>query len=347
MTKNNPATAVPSTEALARHLGISRWTVSRALNGHPGVGAKTVQRVNEAVERLGFRQNPHAMGLRGGRTGMIGLCFQELESPMLSRKAAALQGNLRQAGWHSLMELTNRDAALEEQVLRHFIAMRTDAIVIIGSILPANSSVVSDLAAAERPVLLVDPEIPKPFPTLAVDRAGALCELVDLCRQAGSRTFGLAGFDPDYTYSRDRLKGWQKARRNWPVKEAWTLFEPGVVCHDYAYGARLAGRLQREGLALPDTVLCVNDRVAIGFMDVLRRNGVRVPQDVGIVGHDNLEVAAFVHPSLTTVDQCIDKLMQRASDLLVQMLTPGGWPFRRKTEKVSTTCVLRESHVKK
>src|SRR5690606_23635790 len=113
MSADTAPPGVATTSALARHLGLSRWTVSRVLNGHPGVRPDTVARVRAAMDELGFTPDPLARGLRGTPTGAVGVCFSELESPILARKTATLQRLLREAGLRSLIELTNGEADLE------------------------------------------------------------------------------------------------------------------------------------------------------------------------------------------------------------------------------------------
>ena len=113
---------ITSTKDLAEHLGLSRWTVSRVLNGHPEVKEETRRRVLDAARELGFSPNAMARGLRGGSTGLVGVCFQEIESPALAKKTAFLQQQLRAMGFQGMIELTDGDPNLEESVLRHFLS---------------------------------------------------------------------------------------------------------------------------------------------------------------------------------------------------------------------------------
>ena len=91
-----PANRPSTTAALAKHLGISRWTVSRVLNGHSGVKAETVRRVRQAIDELDFQPSALARGLRGGQTTTVGVCFQDLDSPVMAMRAASLQQRLRE-----------------------------------------------------------------------------------------------------------------------------------------------------------------------------------------------------------------------------------------------------------
>jgi len=289
----------------------------------------------------GFEPNHYARSLRGGSTRTIGICIQEVESPSLSRKAGELQRLFRESEYRCLLELTNRNHLLEEQVLRHFLKLKVDGIVGIGTCLSPESDLITEIETAGVPVVLVDPETKLPFPVVEVDRAGATGSILELLWQAGHRSFGFAGFDPDYTYSADRIKGANKFLSTRSLKPLWMYFESGTVRHDFHYGARLGDEIC-DKCSLPDAILAVNDRVAMGLIASLRRNGTSVPKDVAVVGHDNIESSSYFEPSLTTVDQQIELLMKAAQQSLIDFLKTGKKPPARIT--IPTVLQSRESH---
>ena len=332
---------IDSTAALAKHLGLSRWTVSRVLNGHGGVSEKTVERVREAMQKSGFEPNLYARSLRGGRTRTLGVCIQEMDSPSLSQKVGNLQALFRDRDYHCLLELTNRNHSLEEQVLRHFLNLKVDGIVGIGTCLSPASSLIEELKASGIPVMLVDPETVLPFPTVEVDRSGATESMMNLLWTSGHRSFGFAGFDPDYAYSARRLDGADRFLERRKGTRLWSLFEPGTVRHDFSYGSRLAEKILAEG-SMPSAILAVNDRVAIGVIAELRRKGYAMPGDLAVVGHDNLEVSSFFEPALTTVDQKIGELMRTVASGLIEWVEDGEKPPRRVI--LPTELKIRGSH---
>ncbi|MEM0965777.1 MAG: LacI family DNA-binding transcriptional regulator [Verrucomicrobiota bacterium] len=335
---------INSTEALARSLGLSRWTVSRVLNGHGGVSKKTEARVRALVRESGFEPSLYARTLRGGRTLTIGVCIQELDSPSLSKKVGRLQALFRKEGFRCLLELTGRNRVLEEQVLSRFLNLKVDGIVVIGSILSGNSPVFAELVQSGTPVSLVDPETDVDFPSVEVDRAGAMEKMLELLWKEQHRSFGLAGFDPEYPYSFQRLKGVELFLSRRKATKIWSLFEPGMVTHDYEYGERL-GKMVLKEKKKPSAVVAVNDRVAIGLITHLRSAGVQIPGDLSVVGHDNLDVASFTEPKLTTVDQNIHLLMQAAVNGIIDGIEKRGKvPVR---QVIPTEIVIRHSHLRK
>lgn len=328
MPSSSPQATVPvaTTSALARHLGLSRWTVSRVLNGHPGVHRDTVARVQAAMAELGFTPDPLARGLRGGRSGTIGVCFQELESPILARKTATLQRLLREAGFRALIELTNGQPDLEDSVVRHFLSVRVEAVVLLGSALRSTDPVVALLRSAGVPVVTIDPEHRLPFTDVTLDRPAAMTLALEHLYAAGHRRFALLGLDPANAYGAARWAGLRSSARRLGValrRDVTSHFRPGHLVHDYAYGADLAEQFLR---ARSDAtgLLAVNDRVALGAIHRLRAADRMVPRDLSVIGYDNLDVGPHVVPELTTIDQQVGLMMQMATSLLLAGLQGGG-----------------------
>lgn len=327
---------VDNTQALAQHLGLSRWTVSRVLNGHAGVRAETRDRVMEAMRELGFRPNPMARGLRGSRNGYVGICFLEFESPVLLRKMAVLQRLLRDQGLRALLELTDGDARQEEAAIRHFLSLKVDGIVVVGATLGESSSIVSELGQRSVPIVLVDPVADLPFPQVSVDREAAMRAILEHLLALGHSRFGLLGIDHRIPYGASRLRALKAAAKSAGLAfgEAFSVFsrpEPGVP--DYACGSALAdqvlGRARR-----PTAMVAVNDRVALGALHRLRRDGLVAPRDFAMVGFDNLDLTLFTEPALSTIDQQVPTLMEMAVEMLLGFMGSGvpPAPIRRKVQ---------------
>jgi len=314
---------IVSTTALARHLGLSRWTISRVLNGHSEVKEETVRRVRAAMKELDFIPNPMARGLRGARTGMIGVCFQGFDIPIFVQKIAVLQGALRRAGYRALIELTDHDPELEREVVHHFSAVKVEGVVLVGGPTPGDpAGVVEFLRDRDIPTVVIDPGFPVSLPSVAVDRyAGMRSVLVHLLA-LGHERFALIGLDPKAIYGASRWKGVESmvVDRGLSMEGQFiNLVESGGGAMDYDCGHRLAERLL--GMAdRPTAVIALNDQIAIGVMARLQQSGLRVPRDISVVGFDNLEVAARVTPGLTTVDQKVVDLMETAVAVLKPQL---------------------------
>ncbi len=343
-SKPQPAkTRVDNTTALATHLGLSRWTVSRVLNNHPGIREETRQRVWQAMAELGFTPNPMARGLRGSRTGLIGVCFQEVESPILARKIAVLQNLLRGEGYRALLEFTGGDPAYEEETIRHFLSLKCDGIILAASTLPPGSPLHEILRQGKPPVIALDPVMPLPYPQVVLNRELGMQLCLEHLYELGHRRFAFLGFDESVAYGAVRLEAVRKFARQRKLSlknDCPILRVAGRTAHNYDYGQMLA----TQYLALenpPPAILALNDRVAIGAIHRLAESGLLPARDFSIVGFDNLDVSAYIRPTLSSIDQQIEAMMNTTVQLLKSSIE--GHPNTNATHFISPLLIVRDS----
>ncbi len=301
------------------------------LNGHAEVKPETSQRVRAAMVELGFVPSPLGRALRGGRTGIIGICFQALGSPIVARKIATLQHILRGAGFRALCELTDGNPGLELEVVRNFVAMKVDGIVLVGGLTEANATgIVTLLRRQKVPVVLVDPVERFELPTVELNREEGMRLALHHLLSRGHTKFGLLGIDEVVRYGQIRWRGIQRfvAQHDLALADQFIRFgEPEPAELDFSYGSRLAGQfLAMPAARRPTALVALNDQVAIGAMAQLQQAGLNVPRDVSMVGFDNLDVSAHVTPRLTTVDQHVEHMMQTAVELLTDHTSRAGDP---------------------
>lgn len=341
----DPKEPVVTTAALARHLGVSRWTVSRVLNGHDGVLPETVERVHKAMAELGFQPNALARSLRGGRSGAIGVCFQEIESPILARKVALLQQALRRLGYRALIELTSGDQELERQALVHFLSMQVEGMVLIGSQVAKDDPTLAMVQGQRVPIVWVDPEHKPLGDQISVNRVWSMRLVLDHLLGLGHRKIGVIGIDPQNPYGAFRMPALLTYAAKCglsPERDLLMHYHAGHIDHDYPYGYTLARELlercagsSTDGgsgagsvgngerrLARPTALIALNDRVAIGAMAYLREVGIDVPGQMSVVGYDNLGVTPYLAPPLTSIDHHAELLMSRAAEILAERI--GG-----------------------
>lgn len=342
-----PKTTPSTTAALAEYLGISRWTVSRVLNGHSGVKEETVARVKQAMIDLDFQPSSLARGLRGGHTATVGVCFQDLDSPVLAMRAASLQQRLRDHGYHTVIELSGASADLERGAIRRFVGQHIDGVVSIFSRLTADDPVIRLLEREGVPCFWVDPEHPVPGDKALLDRAHSMKLVLEHLTSLGHRKFTLLGIDPDNRFGALRVPG---LKRHAPAfgldfkRDFSLLCHPGEASHTFDYGYDLAGEwLAQPSRTRPTAIIALNDRIAIGAINRLREAGVRVPQEVSVIGYDNIPVAEHFFPPLTTVDHQTDRLMDLAvRGLLDRIGTKAPTPHDRKS-LVQPKLIIRQS----
>ena len=336
-----------TTAALARHLGISRWTVSRVLNGHGGVREETVRRVKEAIEELGFQPSALARGLRGGQTATVGVCFQDLDSPVLAMRAASLQQRLREEGYHTVIELAGDNVELERGAIRRFVGQHVDGVVLIFSRLEADDPAIRLLERSNTPCFWVDAEHPVPGDRIVLDRARSMKLVLEHLTALGHRRIALLGIDPQNRFGALRIPGLRKYAPRCGLdfaRDFISVFHAGETHHTFEYGYELAGELLAQHAGdMPTAIIALNDRIAIGAINRLREDGLRVPDDVSVIGYDNIAVAEHYHPALTTVDHQTGRLMDLAVRGLLDRIHSGGGPPAPRDFVVHPKLVIRHS----
>lgn len=316
-----PTPQIRSSTEFARYVGLARTTVSRVLNGQPGLKPKTIERVQRAIEETGFVPNAYALHLKGKRTATVGICVENLLTPPVVRKLAALQHQLREKNYTSLIEVI--DSGHGDKVIRHFLSMRVEAVVFIGHFNEDElTRHIAELVQRETPHLIIDHFGIKGANTVTLDRPRAMQMVMDHLFDLGHRRFGLLAFNSQARSVRDRLRATQEtlAGRGLSPEQAIEMFDGAFPrTNDFEEGRRIA-RMAVERGNLPTAFVAVNDEVAIGAMRGLQETGVRVPEDVSIAGFNNLDVCLMPTPALTSVDQRIEETVQLAIEALLPQL---------------------------
>ncbi len=344
MSDSPEAPSFRSVGDFASFLGLSRWTVSRILNGHGGVSEETRRRVLDEMARLNFQPNMMARSLRGAKTGLIGVCFQEIESPILARKISCLQDSLRARGLRGVMEITSGLVEAERDIIHHFVSLKVDGIILIGSKLEAGDGIFKRLFDESVPVVTVDAANPIPVARVELDRGMAMLLCLRHLQQRGHGAFALLGLASDPVYGTRRIEGlreaaaklgmdWDSCFKSFHVK--------GRTDWSYGYGYALGQELlQLENP--PRGVIALNDRVAIGAMKAIREWGYSIPSDFSVVGFDNLEIGQWTDPALTSIGQNVREMIEQAIKM-VQTLVAAGSAAAPSLVTVQPKLIVRAS----
>lgn len=331
--------SVSSTAQLARLLGVSRWTVSRALNGHAGVDSGTAARIREAARREGFFPSFLGSGLRSGRTDLVGICVPDLVDYFLTTKIRVLQGALQARGWHPLVQILSEEED-ENAAVARFAAMRCAGVVLIASRLGDADPGLRTLSVRKIPFVRIDPLNAETLRAVATDRRRGMMDALAALHAAGHRSLVAAGFSGVGSYGRQRLTGIQDGCRKlgWDFSRAVQVLPPSGDGDDFAEGSFLGARFLE--LSRPaSAILAINDRTAFSLMRVLQAAGVRIPGDVSVIGYDNADFSAHTAPALSTIDPQVTRLMEEA----VRRLDAWSEPSAARQVRVRPALVLRES----
>lgn len=316
--------SIRSTAELARLLGISRWTVSRALNNQPGVSAATMARVQTAARQRGFAPSLLGRGLRTGSTDLIGVCLPDLEEFFLTPKITLLRNALESNGWRPTLQIIDGTAQAENDSLAHFASLRCAGVISFASRLRDTDPGLRSLGDAHIPVVRIDPLQSADTPSVHTDRKAAMNMAIRHLHSLGHRRIIAAGFSASGTYARQRLAGIRQGCRavGWdPDRDIVILPHPGGI-EDFSAGAALANTCLEVTPICP-AILAINDRVALGLLRVLQARGLSIPNDVTLVGYDNSPLAPYAGPGLTSVDPHADELIAHAVKFLTTPQTRG------------------------
>ncbi len=316
---------------VARAAGVSVATVSKVINGRYGVAPETSRHVQEVIGRLGYESSIVARSLRSRRTNVIGILVAEFEpfsTELLKGISEAVDGTGYELLAYSGGLRRDDRVGWEQRYLS-----RLGGTLIDGAILVTPTTT---RAASSIPVVAVDPHRgPSGPPTVDSDNLeGARAATAHLLA-LGHRRIGFLGGRPDLESARLREQGYREA-----LAEAGVPFDPELV-RVGGYRPDLADSPAHELLSLPErptAIFAANDLSAIRTMEVAAELGLRVPDDVSVVGFDNVPESALTTPPLTTVDQPIHRMGAEALRLVIELVEGTA---RETHVRLPTTLVVR------
>ncbi|MEV4182293.1 LacI family DNA-binding transcriptional regulator [Streptosporangium canum] len=330
-----PAKSRVTIALIAEEAGVSVPTVSKVINGRPEVAPGTRQRVERLLHKHGYQRR---VSQSDGPVGLIDLVFAEIESPWAMEIVRGAETAAREVGASTVISVLHTHAGPGRDWLERIAARRTDGVVIVASRLSAGLQ--GQLNARSMPFVVVDPE-GEPAPHVASVGAtnwnGGLAATRHLL-ELGHRRIGVIGGPADMLCSRARIDGYRAALETAGVAVAPELIRHGDFLvdsgHDHGHGLL--------SLADPPTaVFAGSDLQAFGVFEAARQRGLRVPEDLSVVGFDDLPLARSAWPPLTTVRQPLQDMAALATRMVLA-IGRGDHSQARRVE-LATELVVRES----
>ncbi|WP_188037360.1 LacI family DNA-binding transcriptional regulator [Actinotalea sp. JY-7885] len=319
-----------SARDVARMAGVSVSTVSRTLARPDQVAPGTRDRVLAAAHALGYRANPAARSLITGRTGTLGLVVPDLENPYFTSVTKGVQKRAQAAGYALLVADSDEHSGQEAELVRN-MASRVDGTVLCSP--RASDDVIAGLAREFR-LVLVNRRCGA-IPAVTVDNADGVRQALHHLRALGHTRVAYVGGPRDSWSHGERLAAFRVAGEELALE----LVELGSFRPYVSGGVAAADILIASGAS---AALAYNDLLALGLLERLRQRGVRVPQDVSVVGVDNVPVAALTSPALTSVEVPRMESGRAAVDLLLSEVRDDV-PAARTVQELSVQLVVRES----
>ncbi|MEW2294800.1 LacI family DNA-binding transcriptional regulator [Streptomyces sp. NPDC006743] len=335
---------------VARRAGVSTATVSRVLNRNYPVAAATRERVEAAMRELGYVVNAHARALAGASGRTVGIIVGELIDPFYAYIARGVEREATDGDRLCLVCCTQGDPQRELAFIELMHERRADAVVLVGGSVE-DRAYKAELARRAREldaggaklVLCGRPSLGEGVPTVGVeyDNEGGAFAITDhLITQGHERILYLGG-PPGLSTARDRLAGHRRALELRGIARDPELEQPGAFSR--AFGYRRMSELLRAGPEFT-AVFAANDIVAAGAAQALEEAGVRIPQDMSLVGYDDIPVAQELRPRLTTVRIPLEEMGRQAVRVALYGGDEDDWRAPTTgTLRLGTHIVVRES----
>ena len=325
---------------VAELAGVSIRTVSNVVNGYVPVSEEKRARVEAAVAELGYRPNVVARNLRQGRSGLIALVVPELDVPYFAELARAVVTEARARGYTVVVDQTDGEPDRERELITRgggaelFDGVILSPLALSGADIARRDSEVPLVLLGERVAATDDDHV-------VIDNVAAAREATEHLISLGRRRIAAIGDQPYETgeTAQLRTRGYRDALVAAGLGVDESLVVPTPRFH-FSDGARAMGQLLERPGGPPDAVFCFNDLVAIGAMRTLLSRGLRVPEDVAIVGFDDIEAGSYTTPTLTTVAPDKAVIGRIAVERLLARLhgesAPTDWAPHRLVVREST-----------
>jgi DNA-binding LacI/PurR family transcriptional regulator len=325
-----------SIKDIARMAGVSHSTVSRALRDSPLVNPKTTEEIRKIARELGYQPSAVARGLVTRRTYTIGVVVTTIADPFVSEVVIGIELAANDYGYSVILADSNADPVREQSVVHSFAERRVDGIVVTSSRVGALYTGV--LAQMNAPIVLINNQHPGQFVhSVMIDNVQGSREATAHLIGLGHRRIAYIGDRYGHQSDTERLTGYQEALAQAGVPLRAEL----VVNGDSKPEAAI---LAMEALlALPDpptAVFCYNDMTALGVLRAAHVQGVKVPEDLSIVGFDDLFLATYTQPQLTTVRQPMQRMGRMAMESLLRLMSGEA---SGEAVKVPAELIVRES----
>jgi LacI family transcriptional regulator len=307
---------------IAREAGVSIATVSRVMNNPDSVAPDTRSNVREVIDRHGYLSHGIATSLASSRSMSIGLIIPTIINSIYASSTQAIQGIAQSAGYTVLLGVSEFSAALEEKLIRQLLERRVDGLILTGG--NRRRAVYDMIKASGVPhvvtwkLLLEDAELP----SVSFDNyRGGLVAMEHLIA-LGHRKIGLiCGRSALNDRARERRRAYEDSIIACGLEVEETLI------HEADFELDSGRDAMRDLLGLPErptAVFCANDVQAIGALHECEEHGVRVPTDISLVGFDDLPIAKYVRPQLTTIRVPAQRMGELAATRIIDALRTGG-----------------------
>ncbi|MEO8736604.1 MAG: LacI family DNA-binding transcriptional regulator [Edaphobacter sp.] len=327
-------------KSVARRAGVSTATVSRTINGSDKVTPKTAERVRRAVEALHFYPDTNARSLGSGRSGLYGLIISDITNPFFPELVKSFEDIAVEHGQEVLVANTNYDPARMESCVTRMMQRKVDGVAIMTS--EMEDRLIKVFSHRNVPLVFMDVGAPGPgVSRVRVDHAAGVAMAMDHLIGLGHRRIAFISGPLDLFSARTRFEAFIESLKRNGLRRVPSLIRHANHRADGGHEAML--QILNSG-ARPTAVVASNDLTAIGAMGAIHEHGLRIPEDISIVGYDDIQLSAYTQPALTTLRLPRIEIATAAFRALYNSLQPGAKkPHDGANYDIQPTLILRKS----
>jgi DNA-binding LacI/PurR family transcriptional regulator len=333
------ADKTPDIRAVAALAKVSIATVSRTINGSPVVSERLSKRVWQAIEHLNYFPNTHARTLVSGRSRLLGIIVENITNPFFPELIQSFEEIAVAHGYEILVSSSNSDPAILTTCVRRMLERKVEGVAVLT--FGEEEPVLDQLAFHDVPIVLAEFKLSDPkASTILLDYSTGIRAAVDHLAQLGHRKIAFLAGPRKLHSAMTRENDFHTAmgEAGLTIQKKWI-----IVC-DHTLKGGVAGFEKLQALsARPTAVMCSNDMTAIGVLRAAYMKGLRVPQDLSVIGLDDIDFAEFTLPPLTTIRLSRSELAHAAFEALRQQVEDPVKPESKREFLVSTSLVVRGS----
>lgn len=320
---------------IAKRLGVSASTVSRGLHDHPGIGKKTKEKIRELAKEMGYIPSDVARSLSESKTRTIGMVMTTVSELFVGKVVEGVEEYAIEAGYNVFLNTHKNDPERERAVLEAFRRRRVDGLIALTShIFDQYPHFIEQF---DVPVVIInDQHVSHKLHTVSIDDVAGAELAVGHLIALGHRRIGYVGVGNRPKSNPYRLQGYQRALQKAGIAPDRALI---VDSHLEDHAERGRASLKRLLAARVTAVFCYNDMIALGLLSACSQHGLLVPDDLSVVGFDNISISAYTIPPLTTIHQPRFKLGQLAMRMMLELIN-GQMPHN---QLLSADLIIRES----
>ena len=325
---------------IARELGVSPSTVSRAMKDHPDISEDTKKRVNELVEKLNYKPNAIALSLRSKKTNIIALLVPEIVHYFFSMVISGIEEVAQDAGYHVMIFQSNESYERELTISQSLASMQVDGVLVSIAKTSMKFGHLTELMTEGIPLVFFDRACDEiEADKVVVDDFGGAFNAVEYLIRTGCKRIAHFGAPQHLQIGYQRKRGYISALEKHGIEPDEELM---LKCDTIEEALEITPKIMRLAHP-PDAIFAVNDLTAAGVIKVLKQLRFRIPEDVSVIGFTDGIVATLTDPPLSSVNQQAFEMGKKAMNMLLQRMNFLEENVAARTEVLPTDLIIRDS----